>query len=115
MYLQTTEATGCTVKNTPKKNTPFPGLIITQGRPGDEFVHIDGKRTYFDLGATDGPGGGGGGFQQHVGTGQGQQQHHQPGAAAANIQPTLPVGTSKQEILCGHTLKYNPNNFEFER
>ncbi len=26
--------------------------IITQGRPGDEFVMIDGKRTYFDLGPT---------------------------------------------------------------
>ena len=24
--------------------------IITKARPGDQFVSIDGKRTYFDLG-----------------------------------------------------------------
>ena len=26
--------------------------IITQARPGNEFVSIDGKRTYFDIGPT---------------------------------------------------------------
>ena len=26
--------------------------IITQARPGDQFVSIDGKRTYFDIGPT---------------------------------------------------------------
>ena len=26
------------------------GGIITKARPGDQFVSIDGKRTYFDLG-----------------------------------------------------------------
>ena len=29
-----------------------PGGIITQARPGDQFVSIDGKRTYFDVGPT---------------------------------------------------------------
>ena len=27
-------------------------VIITSGAPGDEFVRIDGKRTYFDIGPT---------------------------------------------------------------
>ena len=26
--------------------------IITKAQPGDEFVRIDGKRTYFDIGPT---------------------------------------------------------------
>ena len=30
--------------------------IITKAQPGDEFVSIDGKRTYFDIGPTVGPG-----------------------------------------------------------
>jgi len=29
--------------------------IITQARPGDQFVSIDGKRTYFDVGPTEAP------------------------------------------------------------
>ena len=34
----------------------IPGLpIITKAQPGDEFVSIDGKRTYFDIGPTVNP------------------------------------------------------------
>jgi len=29
--------------------------IITRARPGDQFVSIDGKRTYFDVGPTEAP------------------------------------------------------------
>jgi len=36
---------------TKQKYKNFDG-IITKARPGDQFVSIDGKRTYFDLGAT---------------------------------------------------------------
>ena len=34
---------------------PVRDRIITQGRPGDQFVSIDGKRTYFDIGPTQRP------------------------------------------------------------
>lgn len=49
----------------------FADAIITQGRPGDQFVSIDGKRTYFNIGPTDnGP------------------------ANFQDIQPTRPIGES---------------------
>jgi hypothetical protein len=36
-----------------KKNINFSDLgIITKPRPGDQFVSIDGKKTYFEIGPT---------------------------------------------------------------
>lgn len=37
-----------------KKYSEYRG-IITKARPGDQFVSIDGKRTYFDLGSSQAP------------------------------------------------------------
>ena len=54
--------------------------IITQARPGNEFVSIDGKRTYFDIGPTISPQPQGGGFvrpQQNVFNNQANNIHPQ--------------------------------------
>jgi len=31
--------------------------ILTEALPGDQFVSIDGKKTYFDIGPSNAPGG----------------------------------------------------------
>merc|ERR1719245_1942044 len=41
----------------PKPKKKYSGFdrIITKARPGDQFVSIDGKRTYFDIGPSRAP------------------------------------------------------------
>ena len=61
--------------------------IITQARPGDEFVSIDGKRTYFDIGPTISPQQQGGGFvrpQQNAFNNQPNNVHNPPNVGNGN-------------------------------